>query len=141
LLHVPGIYAVDEEGYGLRPNIGIRVSGTDRSSRLTLMEDGVPIAPAVYAAPSAYYFPTAARMNAVEVLKGSATVRSGPRTTGGAINFISTPVPEAGPDNAVSGLLDVAFGTDQTLQTHAFAGGNNGRVGWLLETAQQQSDG
>ena len=141
LRQVPGIYAVDEEGYGLRPNIGIRGSGTDRSSRLTLMEDGVPIAPAVYAAPSAYYFPTAARMNAVEVLKGSATVRSGPRTTGGAINFISTPVPEAGPDNAVSGLLDVAFGTDQTLQTHAFAGGTNGRVGWLLETAQQQSDG
>jgi Fe(3+) dicitrate transport protein len=136
LRQVNGVYAIDEEGYGLRPNIGIRGSGTDRSSRITVMEDGVPIAPAVYAAPAAYYFPTAARMSAVEVRKGSSTIRSGPRTTGGTVNFISTPIPQQ-----TSGLVDFAYGTDQTVQAHAWAGGSGENVGWLFETAQQQSDG
>jgi len=136
LRQVNGVYAVDEEGYGLRPNIGIRGSGTDRNSRITVMEDGVLIAPATYAAPAAYYFPTASRMSAVEVRKGSSTIRSGPRTTGGAINLISTPIPQQ-----TSGVVDFAYGTDQTVQAHAWAGGSSDHVGWLFETAQQQTDG
>ena len=136
LRQVPGVYVIDEEGYGLRPNIGIRGSGTDRNSRITVMEDGVLIAPAAYAAPAAYYFPTTSRINAIEVRKGSSAIRSGPRTTGGAINLLSTPIPQQ-----TSGLVNFAFGTDQTMQTHAWAGGSGERSGWLLETAQQQTDG
>lgn len=138
LRQVPGVYVIEEDGYGLRPNIGIRGSGIDRNSRITVMEDGVLIAPATYAAPAAYYFPTTSRLHAVEVLKGAASIRNGPRTTGGAINLISTPVPDA----ALGGHGSLLFGRDNTALGHAWLGGtqDNG-FGFLIETAQERSDG
>lgn len=137
LRQVPGLYFVEEDGYGLRPNIGLRGSGTDRNARITVMEDGVLIAPAPYAAPAAYYFPTMARMSAVEIRKGSAAVRSGPRTTGGAINLISTPVSDQPFDAAVS----VQAGSNSTRLGRFSVGGTNGQWGYLLEAVRQDTDG
>jgi Fe(3+) dicitrate transport protein len=133
---VPGVYIQEEEGFGLRPNIGIRGSGIDRSSRIALLEDGVLIAPAPYASPSAYYFPTQRRMSAVEVLKGPSAIAVGPRTTGGAVNLISTPVPEDFTAN-----IDVRAGEFGSTDAHAYVGDGNQRVRWLLETVQAESNG
>jgi Fe(3+) dicitrate transport protein len=136
LRQVPGVYLVEEDGYGLRPNIGIRGSGTDRNSRITVMEDGVLIAPAPYAAPAAYYFPTMSRINAVEIRKGSAAVQAGPRTTGGAVNLITTPIP-----TETSARLDLSVGSDATGLAHGWIGGMGERLGGLLEFSRQQTDG
>lgn len=133
---VPGVYLQEEEGFGLRPNIGIRGSGLDRSARIALLEDGVLIAPAPYSAPSAYYFPTQRRMHALEVLKGPAAIVIGPRTTGGAINLISTPIPaESG------GAIDLRVGQHHTNDAHINFGHHGERISWLLETVQSASDG
>jgi Fe(3+) dicitrate transport protein len=133
---VPGVYLQEEEGFGLRPNIGIRGSGLDRSARIALLEDGILIAPAPYAAPSAYYFPTQRRMSGLEVLKGPASVAVGPRTTGGALNMISTPIPDE-----FGGNIDVRGGDHGTFDVHANAGDHGDRVSWLVETVQSQSEG
>jgi Fe(3+) dicitrate transport protein len=133
---VPGVYVQEEDGFGLRPNIGIRGSGLDRSSRIALLEDNVLIAPAPYAAPSAYYFPTQRRMHALEVLKGPSSVAVGPKTTGGAVNLISTPIPDDFGGNA-----DLRLGQHETIDTHLNIGNRGERFSWLAETVQAQNDG
>lgn len=94
LSSVPGVYVREEDGFGLRPNIGIRGASAERSQKIAIMEDGVPITPAPYSAPAAYYVPNISRIHAVEVLKGPAAIRHGPHTVGGAVNFVTRPVPD-----------------------------------------------
>lgn len=137
LREATGVSIQVEDGYGLRPNISIRGVATERSGRITLLEDNVLISPAPYSAPSAYYFPTAGRMNAIEVLKGPAAITQGPYTIGGALNMISTPIPVD-----KSGNLLVEAGEDATYRVHATYGATNKNgFGFLLETHQWQSDG
>ena len=54
LSSIPGVYFREEDGFGLRPNIGIRGATTDRSQKITMMEAGILIGPAPYSAPAAY---------------------------------------------------------------------------------------
>jgi len=133
---VPGVSVQIEDGYGLRPNLSIRGTASERSARITLLEDGVLIAPAPYAAPAAYYFPTAGRLSTIEVLKGPAAITEGPYTIGGAINLVSTSIP-----TERSGVVNLQAGEDATWRLHANYGNDDGRFGWLVETHQWQSDG
>jgi Fe(3+) dicitrate transport protein len=91
LQQVPGVYVREEDGFGNFPNISLRGVDPGRSAKLTLMEDGIMMAPAPYSSPAAYYSPRVGRMSGVEVLKGSSQVRYGPHNTGGVINYLSTP--------------------------------------------------
>ena len=136
LSQVPGVNIQEEEGYGLRPNIGMRGSGVERSSKITTLEDGVLIAPAPYSAPSAYYFPTAGRMEGVEVRKGSSAIRHGPFTTGGVLNFISSSIP-----SSFGGSLNLALGGNDTLRGRLKIGDSRERFGWLVETYQFDTEG
>ncbi len=137
LRRVPGVNIQEEEGFGLFPNIGLRGTSVDRSDGITIMEDGVLIAPAPYSAPAAYYFPSVGRMHAVEVVKGAAAVRYGPRTIGGAINLRSTPIPVV----PFGGLLSGQYGEDNHYVVQARAGGSNEHFGAMLETYQAGSGG
>ncbi|WP_299598120.1 TonB-dependent receptor [uncultured Microbulbifer sp.] len=133
---VPGVYLREEDGYGLRPNIGIRGADGGRSGKISLMEDGVLVAPAPYSAPEAYYFPTAGRLNSIEVLKGPATLKYGPFTVGGAVNMISTPIPET-----TAGSVQLEAGQYGENRLHTYYGDSTETMGWLVETHQQQADG
>src|SRR3712207_3060546 len=133
---VPGVNLYEEDGYGLRPNISLRGTQAERSERIVIMEDGILAAPAPYSAPAAYYFPNAARMYAVEVLKGSSQVQYGPFTTGGAINMVSMPVP-----TRFTGKADFSYGTNNTFKGHAYIGNSWKYFGYMVEYLRYQSDG
>lgn len=137
LTSVPGVYVLEEDGYGLRPNIGMRGTGQNRSEKVTIMEDNVLAAPAPYAAPSAYYFPTAGRMQQIEVLKGTSSAMYGPRTTGGVINLLSRQIP----DEALAGQVNVNLGGDGYGKLHAFAGGKGENLASVIEVYRYQADG
>ena len=136
LRRVPGVNIQEEDGFGLRPNIGLRGTGVERSQKVTLLEDGVLIAPAPYSAPAAYYSPTAGRMRGFEIRKGSSSVRQGPFTTGGAINYLSTAIPVQ-----QGGSAEMTAGSEGLLRGHLVLGGSGAHVGWLLEGFHLQSDG
>jgi len=133
---VPGVYTREEDGFGLRPNIGIRGAAAERSQKITIMEDGVLITPAPYSAPAAYYVPNVSRMNSIEVLKGPSAIRQGPQTVAGAINFVTRPVP----DDRVA-VVDVSAGTDNFYKAQASYGDRIGETGFIVDIAQLGSDG
>ena len=136
LRNIPGVHLQDEEGFGLRPNIGFRGTGVERSSKITLMEDGILMAPAPYVAPAAYYFPTSGRMQGIEVRKGSSQIKYGPYTTGGALNLMSTAIP-----NELAGRVNLFGGAYGQRGLHAFVGDAGKRFGFLGETYQSASNG
>ncbi len=136
LTQVPGVYIRTEDGFGLRPNIGIRGAAAERSQKITLMEDGILIAPAPYSAPAAYYFPNVSRMQAVEVFKGPVAIAYGPHTVGGAINLVTKPVPLER-----TGEVSLGFGSDGFQKQEVLFGDVAQQWSYLLEALNYQSDG
>ena len=140
LRRVPGVYVRPEDGYGNFPNISLRGIDMGRSSKVTIMEDGILAAPAPYSAPSAYYSPTLERMSGLEVIKGSSQVKYGPHTTGGAINYLSTAIPEE-----LTTYSKVYYGSFDEMVAHIYHGGKQdtdiGRIGYLVEGNYRTTDG
>jgi Fe(3+) dicitrate transport protein len=136
LAGVPGVYVREEDGFGLRPNIGLRGASSDRSSKVTLMEDGILLGPAPYSAPAAYYFPLPTRLVGVQVIKGPASIRFGPNTIGGAINMQTRPIPQK-----MTGAIDLAAGMRGYFKAHGWWGKSWKHFGLLLEGARVQSNG
>ena len=136
LKQVPGVYIRDEDGFGLRPNIGLRGASSDRSAKVSLMEDGVLMAPAPYAAPAAYYFPLTTRLSGMEVFKGPSAIKYGPNTIGGALNFTTrSSVPRG-----QRGEIDIAMGS-YAQKVHAYFGQGARGFGYIIEGARIDSNG
>ncbi len=133
---VPGVYSREEDGLGLRPNIGLRGGSAERSQKITLMEDGVLISPAPYSAPAAYFFPHSSRMVGVEVFKGPSAIQYGPQTIGGAINLVSAPIP-----GSTEWLAKLGGGSDAYRHLHLRGGDQFEKLGVLGEFVHIGSDG
>lgn len=137
---VPGVSAVDEDGYGMRMNVGLRGAKAIRTGKTLILEDGIPLAPNPYNDPSLYMGPAYSRFDAVEVVKGSGQILYGPHTVSGLVNFKSrTPDFDGGGKvdasvsnfdgysnhhkNGYRGLVavDVPLGEDAVLSTDLYA--------------------
>lgn len=127
-----GVQVRDEEGFGLRPNIGIRGLNPSRSTKVTLLEDGIPLAYAPYGDNATYYHPPIDRFERIEVLKGAGQNIFGPQTIGGVINYI-TPTPP----REFSGYATAAAGNRDYFNSKLRLGGNH----MLLDITRKQGDG
>lgn len=136
LREVPGVVTQEEDGFGLRPNIGIRGGRSSRSADITLMEDGILTGPAPYAAPEAYYFPQMDRMESLEVIKGAGAVRYGPRTTNGVLNMVTKTIPESKQADFLA-----EYGSFNSFRTQATVGNTVDNVGAMLTATHKQTDG
>jgi len=132
LRKVPGVHVREEEGVGLRPNIGMRGLNPTRSTKILLLEDGLPLSFAPYGDNASYYHPPIDRYESIEVSKGSQVIRFGPQTAGGVINYIT---PE--PQKEFGGLVGIAAGTRGYLNGHVMATGK----GAVVDVYRKESDG
>lgn len=136
LRKAPGVFARGEEGFGLRPNIGIRGLNPNRSSKVLLLEDGIPVSYAPYGDNASYYHPPVDRFEQIEIVKGSGQVMYGPATVGGVINYL-TPAP---PDRS-SGFITLTGGNLDYFNGHARYGTTIKKTGILLDYMRKQGEG
>ena len=132
---VPGVHIKGEEESAVVANIGVR--GLSAAEQKTLiLEDGVPVAPGLFIGNGRYYNPRIQHIESIEVLKGASSLRYGPSTIGGVINYQSK-TPEEGV--AVSGRVG-SFGLrEATVEAGARSKSGDAQMGVIYTNAQ--SDG
>jgi Fe(3+) dicitrate transport protein len=136
LRKVAGVHVRDEEGFGLRPNIGIRGLNPTRANKVLLLEDGILLTYAPYGDNATYYHPPIDRFERIEVLKGGAQIAYGPQTIAGAVNYV-TPKPPA----QRSGSVSLTGGNRDYFNGHGSYGATVGRTGFLIDYMRKQGDG
>ncbi|WP_040552610.1 TonB-dependent receptor family protein, partial [Rheinheimera nanhaiensis] len=94
LRRIAGINVNSEEETAVVSNFGLRGLSASESKSLVL-EDGVPVAPGLFIGNDRYFNPRIQRVEQVEVLKGSSSLRYGPSTIGGVVNY-QTKTPDDG---------------------------------------------
>ena len=133
---IPGLNVVDEEGAGLRINIGIRGLDPDRSRNILMMEDGIPVALNPYGEPEMYFTPVIDKVKTVEVLKGSGQILFGPQTIGGVVNFITHAPPLQSTTQA-----KIRAGEGGFFSGYASYGNTIGNTGFLISYLHKRADG
>jgi Fe(3+) dicitrate transport protein len=120
LAHVPGVYGLTDDGMAqTRMSVGIRGLQPRRTQRVLVMEDGMPIQPAPYVFSPLYYNPPIERIEEIEVVKGPSTIRHGPQTMAGVINYV-TSRPQR---RSLGGTVEVTPGTNGYLSAFGELGG------------------
>ena len=132
---LPGVHVAEEEGAGLRANIGIRGLDPDRSRTLLVLEDGIPVALAPYGEPEMYYSPPIERMERLELVKGSGSVLFGPQTIGGVLNYVTADAPAT-----PSGYLQAQRGSGESSLLRANYGGTWGATRGVANVFHKRTD-
>lgn len=133
---VPGVNLVGEDPMGLRLNIGIRGLDPNRSRKVLVLEDGMPVSLNPYGSPELYYTPPIERMDRVEIVRGSGQILWGPQTVGGVINYITRD-----PPRRPTATADLRYGTFGYLLAQASAGATHGPIGWRIDVIHRRFDG
>ena len=104
---------------------------------MLILEDGIPIQPALYVYPNMYYNPPSDRIDRIEVIKGSGTILYGPQTMGGVINYFTRR-----PRSEFGGMLKVTSGENGYNSAFAEVGGwGNEKMKSEIQFLFKQGDG
>lgn len=135
---VSGINGFSDDGAGnSRMSIGIRGLDPRRSSKVLILEDGIPIQPALYIYPNVYYNPPVERVEKIEIIKGSGTVKYGPQTMGGVINYITKR-----PRSEFGGQTQLTYGNNNYFCLYSETGGfGNDKIHPELQLLYKSGDG
>jgi Fe(3+) dicitrate transport protein len=136
LRKVSGVSVREDEGFGNRPHIAIRGVNPTRSTKILLLEDGIPFAYAPYGDNASYYHPPIERFDSIEVLKGSGQIAYGPVTVAGVVNYI-TPNPPPKP----AGHIVLSGGNRDYFNGEVSYGGTWREVGLLASFVRKQGEG
>lgn len=135
LRKVAGVNIKAEEETSVVANIGLR--GLSSAEQKTLiLEDGVPVAPGLFIGNGRYYNPRIQHIESIEILKGAASLKYGPSTIGGVINYRSK-TPEEGV--SLSGRVGSHSLREATLEAGAVSTSGDAQLGIVYTKAQ--SDG
>ncbi len=110
LRRLPGVNTKSEEETAIVSNIGLRGLSAAEAKSL-ILEDGVPVAPGLLIGNDRYFNPRIQRVERIEVLKGSSSLRYGPSTIGGVVNYLTRTPDEGWLLSARTG----SFGTRELL--------------------------
>lgn len=135
LRRIAGINVKGEEESSVVANFGIRGLAASESKSLVL-EDGVPVAPGLFIGNDRYFNPRIQRVERVEILKGSSSLRYGPSTIGGVVNY-QTKTPDEGV--LLSGRLGSHSLREINLEAGNSTASGDGYAGVVFTHAQ--SDG
>ncbi len=135
LRNIAGLHVVEEEGAGLRANIGIRGIDPDKSRNVLILEDGIPVALAPYGEPEMYFTPSIDRMSGIEVLKGNGSILFGPQTIGGVINFLT-----ADPPADFQGMASIQAGEEGFYNARFSVGNTIDNFGFKVDFQRKQAE-
>ncbi|MCC5796054.1 MAG: TonB-dependent receptor [Methylophaga sp.] len=135
---VPGLNVVPDGSMSFDLNVGIRGLNPRRSAKAMIMEDGMPLQLAPYVDPVNHFAPHPGIIDRVEVIKGAGQILHGPQTLGGAINFVTKPVPRNG---EVEGSVTSSFGNQNYRFLNGNVGFGNEIGGIMLDMTQRKGDG
>lgn len=95
LRRTPGVYFLPENGNDSRISVGLRGNDPRRSALTALLVDGIPICEAPYGNTDVDGLPIAfERVWRTDVIRGGASIRYGPNSAGGIVNFLTEPIPD-----------------------------------------------
>lgn len=134
---VPGVNYLDEDGRGLKPNIGLRGLDPLRNRNLLVLIDGkFPIGMTLYGDPAAYYMMPIEQVDRIEVIKGASPVLYGGYSVGGVINMI-TKKGKLKPETK----FDMAYGSYNAGTFQASTSGESGKLNYYISGLRRQGDG
>lgn len=137
LRRVPGVYFLPENGNDSRITIGLRGNDPRRSGLTAVLVDGIPVCEAPYGNTDVDGLPIAfERIWRTDVIRGGASIRYGPNSAGGVVNFLTEPVPES-----PMVRLGSRYGSDDDWSESLAVGGTWDRLGVLFSGVVKGGDG